>query len=197
MKKCPVCNVGKLVTSGAHVYCDNCSFSHFNMTDDYIESCAAVLSSLVSNTKFKTYDDFRLVSVQHIQTHVPVLYEYITMTLSGQESFITSILDTVKTQAINLQIDSYVHGPEESGRDLVCQCGAGDQFNMVKVGELVCMSCDAKYIYSEETGDYYPEFLCGCGYASYEVYDDFLCRCKECKTVYAHDTVNKIFRRVR
>ncbi len=197
MKSCPSCNTGKLELSGAHLYCNKCSYSQFVANNDYIDACAVVVGSLLSNTAFSNDRGVMEVVERYIYMHLPQLYSFMQSLAQGQQTFLKNFTEASKTQAINLQVGVHIHNKEEKARDLRCQCGS-DTFNMVKVGELVCDHCDAKYEYDEDDGSYQPYFLCKCGQATYEEIDEpGLIACKGCGSLHLHDSKNKIFRRVQ
>ena len=196
MNKCPVCKTGNLVKSGAHLYCDKCSFSQFVLTDDYLQACIHLLAELVSNTKFPGPKEFGSALMYHIAMHLPRLDDWLATIVSGKTELLEQIYNGVIAAAINLQIGEEAFNEQEARESLRCQCGCYD-FELVKVGELYCRGCKAKYVYNHEEGIYEPYFLCECGQATYEVLDtrSGLCQCV-CGALYIHDETNHIFRRV-
>lgn len=194
MNKCPVCKTGNLVKSGAHLYCDKCSFSQFVLTDDYMNACINLLAELVSNTKFPGPKEFGSALMYYIAMHLPQLDDWLATVVSGKNELLEQIYDSVVAAAINLQIGEETFNEQEARESLRCQCGC-DDFELVKVGELHCRGCNAKYVYNHEEGIYEPYFLCECGQAAYTTLDDYLCQCV-CGALYIHDETNHIFRRV-
>ena len=194
MKQCPVCKSGKVVQSGTHEYCNNCNYSQFMLTDNYIDSCVNVMATLTSNTRFASKEVYQNIVRQHIYKHLPVL-SYWLNTLQHEANFIDRFCEDTMTQAINLVIDQEVIN-EEKNNDLVCQCGCSS-FNLVTQRELTCVDCGALFEYDEAQGIYVPYFLCSCGNVKYEEIDlSGLCECTQCQTAYIHDKEHKIFRRV-
>lgn len=197
MNKCPVCKTGNLTKSGSHLFCDKCNFSQFVLTDDYLSACVNLLAELVSNTKFPSHKEFGAALMYHIAMHLPRLDDWLATIVSGKTELLEQIYDGVVSAAVNLQIGGKTFNEQEARESLRCQCGH-DDFELVKVSELHCKKCKAKYVYNQEEGIYEPYFLCEfCGQASYEVLDPSsgLCLCV-CGALYVHDEVNHIFRRV-
>lgn len=182
--KCAVCKTGRLEQSGSHLYCNNCNFVAFTVTDDYIEASAGLLSVLISNTKF-TSDKAKIeVVLQHIQRHLPQLDAYLGNIERGQANFMADLIERISAQAINVQTEN----------DLICRCGSKD-FNMEKVSTINCKSCNARYEFDEEQGIYTPAFLCKCGSVTYHYMEQgsHIVLCDECGKMYAHNLKQDVF----
>jgi hypothetical protein len=192
--KCYVCKSGNLVASGCHEYCDNCSFSRFIVTENYIDSCVALLGELVSNTRFDNEVALSKFVFHQIKDHLPKLHSFME-DVADSSSFVYMLMDGIKSQSINLQIDSSMINAKEDD-SFKCSCGS-ESAQQLSAHEIVCTQCGCKYFYSEENGRYEPEFICECGCTSYEQEDgSALANCTQCYTLYVHDEVHSIFRRV-
>lgn len=195
--KCYVCKSGNLIKSGCNEYCDNCSFSRFIVTESYIDSCVVVLAELVSNTKFDTDAALSSYVRNAVTHHLPKLNEFMVNLTGEVQPFVNVLVDGVRSQAINLHIGEEVHNEVEEDDSIKCSCGNNDSFskgpNYPK--DVLCNQCDAKFIYSEETYRYEPEFLCECGSTQWELLDDItgLCICKSCSTAYVHNHKDNTF----
>lgn len=101
---CYACGKGKLTQSGCHNYCDNCNFTIFVMTPDYISSAAAIVGTLVSNTEFKDPEGFVETVQAMIELHLPVMHTSMTQHIDPKAlpKFFKAFLDEVKIHSINL-----------------------------------------------------------------------------------------------
>jgi hypothetical protein len=198
--RCYTCKTGKLTVSGCHEYCDNCGFSRFVVTDNYIDSCIVVLSQLVSNTKFNSKQYLKNFMEQAIKTHLPKLNEFIGNLTGDIAPFVNQLVESTTVQAINLQVDEEVHNEVEQGRDLQCQCGNNSEWTYGPKfpSQLFCDECGAEYVINQELGIYEPHFLCGCGGASFELVDIIsgLGICRTCGKWHTHDGVRDIYKEV-
>jgi hypothetical protein len=192
-EKCPTCVTGNLERSGSHMFCDNCNFSMFVMTPDYMSAASGLLAELFSNTAFRNNEEFEATASYHIATHLPLFSNFLERLESGKEEFLTKFLITVKDTAINLQIGAEVLNEEENN-DLRCSCGE-TQFNQIKVGELACRVCEAIYKWDEDKSKYMPWFLCVCGDTKVNFSDDGsnLCSCGMCDKLYMYNKRNDTF----
>lgn len=193
--KCYVCKSGNLSITGCHEYCDNCNFSRFVITEGYIDSCVYVLSELVSNKTF--VDDsalYRFVG-ENIPVHTPKLLE-----IYQANGIMDTLIQEIKTQAINLHVGVEAYNEKTDKRkDLVCQCQCSEfSPGPLYPKEILCKSCQAKYIHDETTGMYEPEFLCECGCVTWQLIDDAsgLSMCADCNAAYIHNHINNTFTRV-
>lgn len=178
--KCPSCTTGTLEPSGSHVYCNNCSFTQFTVTPDYINAACTLLGVLYSNVKYRSAKAFRISIVDSIATHIPLLHEGLQRITAGREGILGLIESSIKTQAINLQIESFTHNP--ASKELTCNCGDSN-ISLKSVGEAVCLSCGAQF---KSDGDTYrPKFECSCGCIRYEDIGAGLWVCASCSKAYA------------
>lgn len=182
-EKCYVCKTGHMSKSGSHLYCDKCNFSRFIVTNEYIDSCVVVLADLVSNTKYATKQDLARSVFVHIASHLPMLDQYLSTVVNGQEALGGVLFPAIEAQAVNLQIGTDILNPEEAVKSLRCQCGS-ESFNMHSPSKVVCAKCTATYRYQESSGKFMPEFLCQCGCAAYTEEDKFIVTCSGCDKPY-------------
>lgn len=197
MTKCALCKTGKVTSSGSHDFCDNCGYSAFKVTDDYIHVCSNLLATLCSNTKFVMKEDYEAILERYIYMHLPRLYNWLETIATGRQRALADIAEVVQQSAVNLQIGHDINNPQEAANDLACQCGS-DDFAIQTAAMIVCMNCTAVYKYDKDRGIYYPEFLCSCKWASYEEIDSRsgLVACNNCSKAYVHDKEYGIFRQV-
>lgn len=187
MNKCPVCKTGKMKLSGCYTYCYSCSYSHFIMTNDYLDASAMFLGQLVSNAYFSDRKALGKFMLELIEQHLPMLEQHLRSIATGQANFLAGIMTTVEDHAINLQIGPDKFNVEEAEDGLKCQCGA-TEFTMVTPGHLVC-ECSAQFKYNEDKGIFLPTFQCGvCNNITFDSIDSVLIECRECKA--AHRYVN-------
>lgn len=103
--KCYSCKHGNVTQSGSHLYCDNCNFSAFVITSEYISDCAAMMGTLVSNTKFDSVEGYRDTVLGFIDIHQPVFSAYLHQELDKHafDKFFTTFLEEVVVHSVNLQ----------------------------------------------------------------------------------------------
>lgn len=197
--KCFVCKTGNLSVSGCHEYCDNCNFSRFVVTEDYIDSCVLVLASLCSNTKFNNETGLMSFIHMNIESHLPRLHDFMKTMTGDPYLFLKMIMDDTLSQAINVQLGDAKVNAVEKGRDLQCACGCtdfqpGEKYPL----EVWCKYCMAKFIFNNELGIYEPEFVCECGYMAWDTVDkeSGLSECMHCNAAYIHNATDNTFTRV-
>lgn len=183
--KCPMCNTGNLKKTGCHIDCDQCAFSEFNLTNEYIESAKVLLGEVMSNRVFNSLEDYHVFVERNIQVHLPQVLAYLDRVIVGRTVLVRIIAESVIDHAINLHIGTEEHNIKEDNT-LVCKCGETD-FEMENVGNLHCKSCHAGFRWDEEASMYVPKLLCKCGSITANKVDESgLSNCTECGKMYMY-----------
>ncbi|MNH05135.1 hypothetical protein D3C79_644510 [compost metagenome] len=163
---CYSCKEGKVTRSGCHEYCDKCNYTAFVVTTEYVSSCAYMLGTLVSNTKFDDVDGFADTVKLLIVDHLPLMDTYLNAMVDtkARNKFFHALLEEVKIHAVNLQGPMFVTlqpgewlvpgklklGKVEAEQISITQhicprCGAED--NVILVDEILsrCGTCQLAY----------------------------------------------------
>lgn len=194
MIRCPMCVTGLLTKSGCHIYCDKCSYTSFEMTQDYIHQASCLLAELVSNTKYPTRHELGRSILANIEMHLPKLDLFFSNIVVGRTEFLAKIMESVEDLAINLQIGADIVNEVTAEKQLRCTCGAED-FKMLTVGSLAC-KCGAYFKINVATGMYVPVFQCSCGCIRHSIIDALLVECDDCGLAFLHNSEEDTFKQI-
>lgn len=187
MERCYACKSGKVKQHGSFKYCDSCSYAAFVMTNDYISSAAALIGTLVSNTRFDTVEGWSESIQQFIYQHTPVLADFTkTMDNEALVKFSVAFAEEVITQAVNLELPEELQviydRMQEPEINKAC-VGCGVNHFMTEGRVHTCMSCDVKHT-EDHKGNKIPLFTCECSSIKYDEIDELLVQCSNCRQPY-------------
>lgn len=155
MTKCYSCKVGNVTQSGSHEYCDNCNFTAFVMTPDYVSSCANIIGTLVSNTKFDSFEAFVETTVVLIDTHLPVFAEYLDKRMDkiAYKKFMNAFFEEVQMHSVNLQGPmNLANATAEASKYDCIRCGEPNSILPIDSMLAECRSCKKPYRPNAEGG---------------------------------------------